>query len=104
MSAIEGQLLDGPTVQPLADDLVDAVDRHHEHRRAGTVHEAHRQDARGGWEFLDVMDCYVNGDSCYGNNPASPYVYPLFKDFVRLKLGPSEAVVLFMRTPPEARY
>jgi hypothetical protein len=62
------------------------------------------QAEQGGWEFLDVLDCYLNGNSCYGNNPASPYGYPLFKNFVRLKLGPSEAVVLFMRTPPEARY
>lgn len=58
----------------------------------------------GGWEFLDVMDCYTTGKSCYGNNPASPYGYPQFKDFARLKLAPSEAVVVFMRTPPAARY
>jgi len=51
-----------------------------------------------------VLDCYVNGQSCYGNNPASPYGYPQFKDFARMKLGQSEAVVVFMRTPPPARY
>lgn len=58
----------------------------------------------GGWEFLDVLDCYTAGRSCYGNNPASPYGYPQFNGFARLKLAPSEAVVVFMRTPPAARY
>jgi hypothetical protein len=58
----------------------------------------------GGWEFLDVLDCYVNGSSCYGNNPASPYGYPMFNGYPRLKLAPSEAVVVFLRTPPPARY
>lgn len=59
---------------------------------------------RGQWEFLDVIDCYTNGDSCFGNNPSSPYGYTKFRGSVSMKLGPSEAVVVFMRTPPQARY
>lgn len=59
---------------------------------------------RGLWEFLDVIDCYTNGDSCFGNNPSSPYGYTKFRGSVSMKLAPSEAVVLFMRTPPVSRY
>ncbi|HRD83738.1 MAG TPA: hypothetical protein PLF63_01055 [Rubrivivax sp.] len=59
---------------------------------------------RGAWEFLDVLDCYLNGDSCFGNNPSSPYGYTRFRGLVSMKLGVSEAVVIFMRTPPPSRY
>ena len=59
---------------------------------------------RGSWEFLDVADCYTNGKSCFGNNPSSPYGYPMFGAAPRFLMGASEALVVFMRTPPEVRY
>lgn len=59
---------------------------------------------RGSWDFLDVADCYQHGTTCYGNNPSSPYGYPSFNGVPRFKLGASEAVVVFMRSPPRSRY
>ncbi len=56
------------------------------------------------WEFLDVADCYLTKESCFGNNPSSPYGYPIFRNAPRFLMSPSEAVVVFMRTPPEMRY
>lgn len=58
----------------------------------------------GSWTYLDIVDCFTNGDTCYGSNPSSPYGYPSFGGSMSMKLGPSEAVVVFMRTPPEVRY
>lgn len=58
----------------------------------------------GSWSYLDIVDCFTNGTTCYGSNPSSPYGYPSFGDSMSMKLGPSEAVVVFMRTPPEVRY
>lgn len=59
---------------------------------------------RAQWEFLDVADCFLTKESCFGNNPSSPYGYPIFNFAPRFLLAPSEAVVVFMRTPPEMRY
>lgn len=58
----------------------------------------------GRWEYLDVADCFLTKESCFGNNPSSPYGYPIFRNAPRFPLGPSEAVVVFMRTPPPMRY
>lgn len=62
------------------------------------------QSQQGEWDFLEVADCYEGGQTCFGNNPSSPYGYPLFKRVPRFLLGASEAVVVFMRTPPKMRY
>jgi hypothetical protein len=58
----------------------------------------------GRWEFLDVEDCFVEQLSCFGNNPSSPYGYPMFQSAPRFPMGPSDALVVFMRTPPQMRY
>lgn len=58
----------------------------------------------GSWAHLDIVDCFTKGTTCYGSNPSSPYGYPSFGGSMSMKLGPSEAVVVFMRTPPEVRY
>ncbi len=57
----------------------------------------------GAWEFLDVVACHAQGD-CHGNNPTSPYGYPTFGNGMPVRIGPSEAIVVFMRTPSPARY
>lgn len=64
---------------------------------------------KGDWQYFDVKKCYTGGESCYGNNPSSPYGYPTFTsppsdapmDF---KLNSTDAVVIFLRTPPEVKY
>ncbi|MBT9487248.1 MAG: hypothetical protein IV093_07025 [Rubrivivax sp.] len=58
----------------------------------------------GTWSYLDIIDCFTNGSTCYGSNPSSPYGYPDFGGAMSTKLDPSDAVVVFMRTPPEVRY
>lgn len=64
----------------------------------------------GGWQYADIADCYVNGGSCFGNNPTSPYGSPTFLDSTlnrqlnAFHLNANEAVVIIMRTPPEMRY
>lgn len=59
---------------------------------------------RGTWSYLDVEDCFVNGSTCYGSNPTSPYGFPDFGSGMDFRLRANEAVVVFMRTPPEMRY
>ena len=59
---------------------------------------------RGGWSYLDVEDCFRNGSTCYGSNPTSPYGFPQFGTGMDFRLRQNEAVVVFMRTPPEMRY
>ena len=64
----------------------------------------------GSWKYFDVMDCFTSGQSCFGNNPTSPYGYPSFlnsttqQEEMSFKMDPSEAVVIFLRTPPQVRY
>lgn len=62
---------------------------------------------RGDWAYFDAVGCFTSGQNCYANNPASPYGYPTFGNpgpYSPLQMGPSEAVVIFLRTPPEMRY
>lgn len=59
---------------------------------------------RGAWSYLDVEDCFVDGTTCYGSNPTSPYGFPDFGTGMDFRLRANEAVVVFMRTPPEMRY
>lgn len=64
----------------------------------------------GSWEYFDIADCFVNGPSCFGNNPTTPYGYPQFVDpstgvvDKAFHMAADEAVVIVMRTPPESRY
>ena len=70
--------------------------------------------------FFEIEDCQYL-DSCYGNNPASPYglyalpapdnietegglFIPASDDPVMWRLRRDEAVLFFGRTPPESRY
>jgi hypothetical protein len=80
-----------PNVQAMADTFVAALPA-----GWGVTHAQ--------WEFLDVADCFLTKESCFGNNPSSPYGYPIFNHAPRFLMAPSEAVVVFMRTPPEMRY
>lgn len=64
----------------------------------------------GEWRLADIENCFEPGGMCFGNNPSSPYGYPAFGepgsgvvDSV-FQWDRDEAVVLFMRTPPRARY
>jgi hypothetical protein len=59
---------------------------------------------RGGWSYLDVEECFTTGTTCYGSNPSSPYGFPDFGTGMDFHMAPNEAVVVFMRTPPEMRY
>ena len=64
---------------------------------------------KGDWQYFDVKKCFTSGDSCYGNNPSSPYAYPVFnappsEPTLDFKLNASDAVVIFLRTPPEMKY
>jgi hypothetical protein len=59
---------------------------------------------RGSWSYLDVEACFTTGTTCYGSNPSSPYGFPDFGTGMSFRIGPNEAVVVFMRTPPEMRY
>ena len=63
----------------------------------------------GDWKYFDVEDCFVNGVTCFGNNPSSPYGYPVFNagngnNAMDFKFKQNESVVLFFRTPPKMRY
>jgi len=58
----------------------------------------------GSWSYLDVVACFTTGTTCYGSNPSSPYGFPDFGTGMDFRMGPNEAVVVFMRTPPEMRY
>jgi hypothetical protein len=65
---------------------------------------------QGSWQYFDVANCFANGPTCYGSNPSSPYGFPVFfdsvsqKDSWEVQMNPSDAVVIFMRTPGEMRY
>jgi hypothetical protein len=59
---------------------------------------------RGSWSYLDVEACFTTGTTCYGSNPSSPYGFPDFGTGMDFRMAPNEAVVVFMRTPPEMRY
>ena len=73
----------------------------------------------------DCADSYAVFRNCFGNNPASPYVMPVVKSWpdeyvdpamkngfgrtrpgysVTYRLDPREAIILFGRMPPRARY
>lgn len=58
----------------------------------------------GSWSYLDVEACFTTGTTCYGSNPSSPYGFPDFGTGMDFRMAPNEAVVVFMRTPPEMRY
>jgi hypothetical protein len=64
---------------------------------------------KGSWQYFDVKNCWENGTTCYGNNPSSPYGFPNFEaipnqQILNFKLNSTEAVVIFLRTPPPLRY
>lgn len=59
---------------------------------------------RGSWSYLDVEACFATGPTCYGSNPSSPYGFADFGSGMDFRIGPNEAIVVFMRTPPEMRY
>ena len=65
---------------------------------------------KGDWKYFDVEDCFVNGVTCFGNNPTSPYGFPLFAgeqdgaDVSYFKMNSNEAIVIFLRTPPQMKY
>jgi hypothetical protein len=73
----------------------------------------------------DCADSYAVFRNCFGNNPASPYLMPVVKSWpdeyvdpamkngfgrtrpgysVTYRLDPREAIILFGRMPPRARY
>lgn len=58
----------------------------------------------GSWTVIDVANCIQYKPTCFGSNPSSPYSFAVFADSVRLKMAPSEAIVVFLRTPPPMRY
>jgi hypothetical protein len=80
-----------PVVQAMGDNFVASV-------------AADWNVKRGSWGYVDVADCFESKPSCFGSNPSSPYGYPMFGDAMQFHVGASEAVVIFMRTPPEVRY
>ncbi len=62
---------------------------------------------QGSWKYFDVEECFLYAETCYGNNPTSPYGFPHFGDINGVgyfKMNPSEAIVIFLRTPPQVRY
>lgn len=62
---------------------------------------------QGQWKYVDIISCFTSGQTCFGNNPTSPYGYPSFDstDTVgTFNLDVSEAIVIFLRTPPKMRY
>jgi len=73
----------------------------------------------------DCVDTYPAFGSCYGNNPAAPYVIPVVKSWPEeyvdpaekngfgatlpgysstYRLDPTEAIIFFGKMPPKARY
>lgn len=66
---------------------------------------------KGAWYFLDVERCFRKDLYCYGNNPDTPYGYPVFsnRDYepegsTAFMIGANEGIVLIMQTPPEVAY
>jgi hypothetical protein len=62
---------------------------------------------QGQWKYVDIISCFTMGKTCFGNNPTSPYGYPSFDSTDTVgyfNLDASEAIVLFLRTPPKMRY
>src|SRR5580704_1946372 len=43
-----------------------------------TLLPANWKQVQGGWEYLDVNNCFTENTNCYGNNPNSPYSAPTF--------------------------
>lgn len=65
----------------------------------------------GSWKYFDAVSCFTNGQSCFGNNPSSPYGFPSFTDgsssatsMESYNIRPNDAIVIFLRTPPQVRY
>jgi hypothetical protein len=77
------------------------------------------------WTAADCADNYRTFHNCFGNNPASPYILPIVKfwpeEYVdpamkdgfgptlpgftaTYRLDPTEAIVVYGRMPPKARY
>jgi hypothetical protein len=84
-------LASDPKVQAMGDSFVAALP-------AGWKAET------GRWSYLDIVACFTSGPTCFGSNPSSPYGYPDFDGTMDLRMDPSDAVVVFMRTPPTVRY
>jgi hypothetical protein len=66
---------------------------------------------RGAWYFFNVERCFRLGIYCFGNNPSTPYGYPVFANHTYepegstgFMLDDTEAVVLLLQTPPAVRY
>lgn len=64
----------------------------------------------GIFRFFDVETCFAQAHPCFGNNPDTPYGFPMFPPRrgetanFNFKLGKTEAVVMLGLTPPDARY
>lgn len=60
-----------------------------------------------GWSFLSPADCFQGGRQCFFSNPDGVYGMPAFSrsgyDMART-MAPTEAWVLLMEMPPQARY
>lgn len=63
---------------------------------------------KGGWEYVNIADCYLGHANCFGNNPSGEYGSPTLPTpnglSPVLQLTPNEALVIFLRTPPKMRY
>lgn len=63
---------------------------------------------RGGWEYVNIADCYVGRANCFGNNPSSDYGAPTLPTANGpspvVQLNANEALVIFLKTPPPMRY
>lgn len=64
----------------------------------------------GTWEYFDVVKCFTQGVTCFGNNPTTPYGFPVFRydaqgnALLDFKMNPNDAIVIFFRAPPKLRY
>ncbi|MES9991881.1 MAG: hypothetical protein ABW098_08000 [Candidatus Thiodiazotropha sp.] len=66
---------------------------------------------QGAWYFFNVERCFRLDIYCFGNNPSTPYGYPVFANrtyepegSTGFMLDNTEAVVLLLQTPPAVRY
>lgn len=59
---------------------------------------------RGDWRVFDVAACFASGAHCFASNPSGPYGFLVLDGTSKFNLDEGEAVVVFMRTPPELQY
>lgn len=94
----------GVLATPEADDPLAAIVEGF----VGQVTDHNYRMQEGYFYLLDVEDCFERHAFCVGNNPRSPYALAFFPtdglQSERLKLAPTDALVLIGRTPPVSRY